>query len=150
MPTARPRNARIARSQRAVRVYQLPGAIVPSRRLPSAGIPPATPVEPWPAPPTISVDTKKKELVGDFKNAGHELRPKGQPKPVRVRDSVLPKLGRVATYGVFDTANFAIESLRRWWVELGHPRYSDAKWLLITADCGGSNGARVRLLKTKL
>jgi len=114
--------------------------------------------------PAISVDTKK-ELVGDFKNAGRELRPKGQPEPVRVHDFVLPDLGKVAPYGVYDiaantgwinlgvtsdTAAFAVESIRRWWHELGQPRYPEAKRLLITADCGGSTGARVRLWKTEL
>ena len=115
--------------------------------------------------PTISVDTKKKELVGDFKNAGRELRPKGDPQPVRVHDFMLPELGKVAPYGVYDiaanagwinlgitsdTAAFAVESIRRWWQELGQLRYQDAKRILITADCGGSNGARVRLWKTEL
>jgi hypothetical protein len=115
--------------------------------------------------PAISVDTKKKELVGDFKNGGRELRPKGQPEPVRVHDFAVPELGKVAPYGVYDiaantgwinlgitsdTATFAVESIRRWWHELGHARYPDAERLLITADCGGSNGARVRLWKTEL
>jgi transposase len=115
--------------------------------------------------PTISVDTKKKELVGDFKNGGRELRPKGDPEPVRVHDFVIPELGKVAPYGVYDiaansgwinlgitsdTAAFAVESIRRWWHELGRSRYPDADRLLITADCGGSNGARVRLWKTEL
>jgi DDE family transposase len=115
--------------------------------------------------PAISVDTKKKELVGDFKNAGRELRPKGQPEPVRVHDFALPELGKVAPYGVYDiaantgwvnlgitsdTAAFAVESIRRWWHELGQARYAGAERLLITADCGGSNGARVRLWKTEL
>ena len=115
--------------------------------------------------PTISVDTKKKELVGDFKNGGRELRPKGDPEPVRVHDFAIPGLGKVAPYGVYDmaantgwinlgithdTAAFAVESIRRWWQELGETRYPQAKQLLITADCGGSNGARVRLWKTEL
>ena len=115
--------------------------------------------------PTISVDTKKKELVGDFKNGGRELRPKGEPEPVRVHDFAIPELGKVAPYGVYDiaanagwinlginhdTAAFAVESIRRWWKELGQARYHQAKRLLITADCGGSNGARVRLWKTEL
>jgi hypothetical protein len=115
--------------------------------------------------PTISVDTKKKELVGDFKNGGRELRPKGEPEPVRVHDFVIPELGKVAPYGVYDiaanagwinlginhdTAAFAVESIRRWWQQLGQARYDQAKRLLITADCGGSNGARVRLWKTEL
>ncbi len=115
--------------------------------------------------PTISVDTKKKELVGDFKNGGRELRPKGDPEPVRVHDFMIPELGKVAPYGVYDiaanagwinlgitsdTAAFAVESIRRWWLELGQSRYPSAKRILITADCGGSNGARVRLWKTEL
>jgi hypothetical protein len=115
--------------------------------------------------PTISVDTKKKELVGDFKNGGRELRPKGEPEPVRVHDFAIPELGKVAPYGVYDiaanagwinlginhdTAAFAVESIRRWWKELGQARYHQAKRLLITADCGGSNGVRVRLWKTEL
>ena len=115
--------------------------------------------------PAISVDTKKKELVGDFKNAGRELRPRGQPEPVRVHDFMLPELGKVAPYGVYDiaantgwvnlgitsdTAAFAVESIRRWWHDLGCARYPAGTRLLITADCGGSNGARVRLWKTEL
>jgi transposase len=115
--------------------------------------------------PTISVDTKKKELVGDFKNGGRELRPKGDPEPVRVHDFKIPELGKVAPYGVYDmaanagwvsigidhdTAAFAVESIRRWWHEVGLPRYPGAKRLLITADCGGSNGVRVRLWKHEL
>jgi hypothetical protein len=115
--------------------------------------------------PAISVDTKKKELVGDFKNGGRELRPKGQPEPVRVHDFAIPELGKVVPYGVYDiaanagwvnlginhdTAAFAVESIRRWWHELGAARYPTATRLLITADCGGSNGARVRLWKREL
>jgi hypothetical protein len=115
--------------------------------------------------PAISVDTKKKELVGDFKNAGRELRPKGQPEPVRVHDFKIPELGRAAPYGVYDiagntgwvtvgidhdTASFAVNAIRRWWLEMGRARYPDAKTLLITADCGGSNGVRVRLCKREL
>jgi hypothetical protein len=115
--------------------------------------------------PTILVDTKKKELVGDFKNGGRELRPKGDPEPVRVHHFAIPGLGKVAPYGVYDiaansgwinlgithdTAAFAVESIRRWWQKLGQARYPQAQQLLITADCGGSNGARVRLWKTEL
>jgi hypothetical protein len=115
--------------------------------------------------PAISVDTKKKELVGDFKNAGRELRPKGQPEPVRVHDFKIPELGRAAPYGIYgiagntgwvsvgidhDTASFAVNAIRRWWLEMGRARYPDAKALLITADCGGSNGVRVRLWKREL
>jgi Rhodopirellula transposase DDE domain len=113
----------------------------------------------------ISVDTKKKELVGDFKNGGRELRPKGDPEPVRVHDFKIPELGKVAPYGVYDitnnsgwvnvgidhdTAAFAVESIRRWWDVLGKSRYPGSTSLLITADCGGSNGARVRLWKREL
>jgi Rhodopirellula transposase DDE domain len=106
--------------------------------------------------PAISVDTKKKELVGDFKNAGRELRRQGQPEPVRVHDFKIPELGKVAPYGVYDiaanhgwvsvgidadTGAFAVESIRRWWQKLGQARYPGARCLTITADCGGSNGA---------
>ena len=112
--------------------------------------------------PAISVDTKKKELVGDFKNGGRELRRKGEPEPVRVHDFEIKGLGKVAPYGVYDiaanqgwvsvgidadTAAFAVESIRRWWQRLGKARYPYAARLLITADCGGSNGARVHLWK---
>ena len=115
--------------------------------------------------PAISVDTKKKELVGDFKNAGRELRPQGQPEPVRVHDFKIPELGKVAPYGVYDiaanhawvsvgidadTGAFAVESIRRWWQKLGQARYPDATCLTITADGGGSNGARVKLWKREL
>jgi DDE family transposase len=115
--------------------------------------------------PAISVDTKKKELVGDFKNNGRELRPKGDPEPVRVHDFKLPELGKVAPYGVYDiaandgwvsvgisadTGAFAVESIRRWWYKLGQARYPDATCLTITADCGGSNGPQVKLWKREL
>jgi len=115
--------------------------------------------------PVISVDTKKKELVGDFRNGGRELRPKGQPEPVRVHDFVIPEFGKAVPYGVYDlaanagwvnvgishdTAAFAVESIRRWWHELGAARYPNATRLLITADCGGSNGARLRLWKREV
>jgi Rhodopirellula transposase DDE domain len=115
--------------------------------------------------PVISVDTKKKELVGDFKNGGRELRPKGQPEPVRVHDFPIPGLGKAVPYGIYDvagnvgwvnlgishdTAAFAVESIRRWWYELGAKRYPTATRLLINADCGGSNGVRVRLWKKEL
>jgi hypothetical protein len=115
--------------------------------------------------PAISVDTKKKELVGDFKNAGREYRPKGQPEPVRVHDFLIPELGRAAPYGVYDiadnagwvslgidhdTASFAVNAIRRWWRAMGRARYRHATQLLVTADCGGSNGARVRLWKREL
>ena len=115
--------------------------------------------------PAISVDTKKKELVGDFKNNGRELRPKGEPEPVRVHDFKIPELGKVAPYGIYDiaanhgwvsvgidadTGAFAVESIRRWWYNLGRPRYPDATCLTITADCGGSNGPKVKLWKREL
>ena len=115
--------------------------------------------------PAISVDTKKKELVGDFKNAGRELRRQGDPEPVRVHDFELPEFGKVAPYGVYDiaanhgwvsvgidadTAAFAVESIRRWWQKLGQARYPNATRLVITADCGGSNGSRVKLWKREL
>ena len=115
--------------------------------------------------PAISVDTKKKELVGDFKNGGREYRPKGQLEPVRVHDFIIPELGWAAPYGVYDiadnagwvsvgidkdTASFAVNSIRRWWQTMGRARYPHATKLLITADCGGSNGVRVRLWKRKL
>ena len=115
--------------------------------------------------PVISVDTKKKELVGDFKNGGRELRPKGQPEPVQVHDFPIAGLGKAVPYGIYDvadnvgwvnlgirhdTASFAVESIRRWWYELGAKRYPTATRLLINADCGGSNGARLRLWKKEL
>jgi DNA-binding phage protein len=115
--------------------------------------------------PVISVDTKKKELVGDFKNAGRELRPAGRPEPVRVHDFRIPELGRAVPYGVYDiagntgwvsvgidhdTASFAVNTIRSWWRTMGCQRYPGASTLLITADCGGSNGARVRLWKREL
>jgi hypothetical protein len=115
--------------------------------------------------PVISVDTKKKELVGNFKNQGRELRPKGNPEQVRVHDFVIPELGRAAPYGVYDvtqnmgwvsvgvdhdTAAFAAQSIRRWWDSMGTSAYPQARKLLITADSGGSNGVRVRLWKLEL
>ena len=115
--------------------------------------------------PVISVDTKKKELVGDFKNGGRELRPKGQPEKVRVHDFIDPELGRATPYGIYDlgrnsgwvsvgmdhdTAEFAVETIRRWWRTMGRPAYPQATRLLITADAGGSNGSRLRLWKVEL
>lgn len=112
--------------------------------------------------PVVSVDAKKKELVGDFKNAGREWRPQGEPEQVRVYDFPIPELGRAPPYGVYDlgrntgwvnvgidhnTAAFAVESIRRWWKEVGRQQYPQAKRLLISADGGGSNGSRVRLWK---
>jgi len=115
--------------------------------------------------PVISVDTKKKELVGDFKAVGAELRPQGSPIPVRVHDFKDKELGKAIPYGVYDlaqdsgwvsvgvnhdTAAFAVESIRSWWQQLGKARYPEAATLTITADCGGSNGNRTRLWKTEL
>ncbi len=115
--------------------------------------------------PVISVDTKKKELVGDFKNGGREWQPEGRPEEVRMHDFALPALGRVSPYGVYDlaanagwisvgidhdTAEFAVATIRRWWAGAGRARYPAARRLLITADGGGSNGARVRLWKWAL
>jgi transposase len=115
--------------------------------------------------PVISVDTKKKELVGDFKNGGRELRPKGDPEKVRVHDFIDKDLGRATPYGIYDiarnsgwvsggvdhdTAEFAVQSIRRWWRSMGQQSYPRAKRLLITADCGGSNGSRLRLWKWEL
>jgi hypothetical protein len=115
--------------------------------------------------PVISVDTKKKELVGDFKNAGREWRPKGAPELVRVHDFKDKQLGKAIPYGVYDiaanqghvsvgidhdTAQFAVNSIRSWWRHLGLKLYPDAERLQITADCGGSNGNRVRLWKVEL
>lgn len=115
--------------------------------------------------PVISVDTKKKELVGDFKNGGRELRPKGEPEKVRVHDFVIPELGRAIPYGVYDlaansgwvsvgvdhdTSTFAVEAVRRWWKSMGSERYPQARRLLITADGGGSNGSRAHLWKVEL
>ena len=115
--------------------------------------------------PVISVDTKKKELVGEFKNAGQEWRPHGNPELVNGHDFPDPELGKVSPYGVYDqganvgwvsvgtdhdTAEFAVESIHRWWDKMGRSRYPDATKLLITADCGGSNGYRVRLWKVAL
>jgi hypothetical protein len=115
--------------------------------------------------PVVSVDTKKKELVGDFKNSGKEWHPKGAPERVRVHDFLDKRLGKVNPYGVYDptanvgwvsvgvdhdTAEFAVETLRRWWEKMGRARYPQATELLITADGGGSNGTRVRLWKVAL
>lgn len=115
--------------------------------------------------PVISVDTKKKELVGDFKNSGREWHPKGQPETVRVHDFIIPEMGRANPYGVYDlahnrgwvsvgtdhdTAAFAVSTIRRWWAGMGAALYPKAKRLLITADGGGSNGSRNRLWKREL
>jgi hypothetical protein len=115
--------------------------------------------------PVISVDTKKKELVGTFKNGGREWQPKGQPEEVRVHDFLQQAEGRATPYGVYDlgrnagwvnvgidhdTATFAVESIRRWWLGAGQARYPHTHRLLITADGGGSNGTRLRLWKYEL
>lgn len=115
--------------------------------------------------PVISVDTKKKELVGRYKNAGKEWMPQGAPEPVKVHDFVDAELGRANPYGVYDvarnagwvsvgtdhdTASFAVATIRRWWQAMGQPLYPAAKELLIMADGGGSNGSRVRLWKLEL
>ena len=114
--------------------------------------------------PVISVDTKKKELVGDFKNGGREWRPKGEPELVRTHDFKDKELGKAVPYGVYDlgsdegwvqvgvdhdTAQFAVNSIRGWWEHLGRQRYPDATTLTITAACGGSNGNRTRLSKVE-
>lgn len=115
--------------------------------------------------PAISVDTKKKELVGDFKNGGREWHARGEPEEVRVHDFMDQTLGKAIPYGVYDmlhdqgwgnvgighdTAQFAVHSIRRWWIEMGQERFPKARELLITADGGGSNGHRSRLWKVSL
>lgn len=115
--------------------------------------------------PVISVDTKKKELVGEFKNGGREWRPKGSPERVNVHDFPTMGDGKAVPYGVYDithnegwvnvgiskdTAAFAVESIRQWWWTMGHERHPNATELMITADCGGSNGYRTRLWKLEL
>ena len=115
--------------------------------------------------PVISVDTKKKELIGNFRASGREWEPKGEPTKTNVHDFVDKELGKVAPYGVYDiaanagwvnvgtdadTGQFAVESIRRWWNTIGTDTYPTATRLLITADSGGSNGSRLRLWKTEL
>lgn len=115
--------------------------------------------------PVISVDAKKKELVGPFKNGGREWQPKGQPEEVNIHDFVDRELGKALPYGVYDvtnnegwvsvgidhdTAQFAAQAIKRWWETMGRRRYPDARELLITPDGGGSNGSRCRLWKTGL
>jgi hypothetical protein len=115
--------------------------------------------------PVISVDTKKKELVGRFKNGGREWRPQGEPEKVQVHDFVDAELGRASPYGVYDigadegwvsvdtehdTSAFAVQTIRRWWFSMGRARYPKARELTITADGGSSNGYRVRLWKLEL
>jgi hypothetical protein len=115
--------------------------------------------------PVISVDTKKKEIVGNFKNAGREYRKKGDPVEVNMHDFPDKQEGKVAPYGVYDigknkgwvgvgitsdTAEFAVNTIRSWWLKMGKKDYPNATKLMITADCGGSNGYRVRLWKWEL
>jgi hypothetical protein len=115
--------------------------------------------------PVISVDTKKKELVGDFKNGGREWRPQGEPEEVRMHDFLVKELGRAVPYGIYDlaanagwvsvgmdhdTAAFAVQTIRRWWQDVGAARYPGARHLTITADGGGSNASRSRLWKREL
>jgi hypothetical protein len=115
--------------------------------------------------PVISVDTKKKENVGNFKNAGSDYRPDGHPDEVRVHDFVDKDKGKAVPFGVYDigtntayvsvgidhdTAEFAVNSIRAWWYSMGQARYPNAKHLMITADGGGSNGSRVRLWKREI
>ena len=114
---------------------------------------------------TISVDTKKKENIGNYSNKGKEYQPKGKPGEVKVYDFIDKKKGKVSPYGIYDmgrnegfvnvgiskdTAEFAVESIRKWWYKMGKPIYENTPALLITADCGGSNGYRVRLWKVEL
>ena len=115
--------------------------------------------------PVISVDAKKKELVGPYDNSGREWQPQGQPEKVNVHDFPDPQLGKAIPYGIYDvgrnlgwvnvgcdhdTASFAVESIRRWWIQMGNALYKKAKQVLICADSGGSNGSRVRLWKVEL
>ncbi len=150
-PASQPQDARRCqppRPQRSVRAYQHQGKSIPGRR--AAG---------------DLCRHEEKELVGDFKNGCRELRPKGQPEPVRVHDFAIPELGKAVPYGIYDvsanagfvnvgisadTGEFSVASIRRWWREIGAPRYPEAKQMLINADCGGSNGARLRLWKREL
>jgi hypothetical protein len=115
--------------------------------------------------PVVSVDTKKKELIGNFRNNGRELRPKGDPELVNMHDFIDPKLKRAVPYGVYDitknvgwvsvgtdhdTATFAVNTIRHWWRAMGKKSYTHATRLMVTADGGGSNGYRVRLWKVEL
>src|SRR4051812_40285333 len=142
-----PRGHKPPRPRRPIRIHQRAGEGLADRR------------------PAGDLVRHEEERARDVKNGGRELRPKGQPEAVRVHDFALPELGKVAPYGVYDiaanagwvnlgidhdTAAFAVESLRHWWRDLGRPRYPTATRLLITADCGGSNGVRVRLWKREL
>ena len=115
--------------------------------------------------PVISVDTKKKENIGNFKNSGQEYHKKGKPEKVNVYDFIDKEKGKVSPYGIYDldknkgwvsigisadTAKFAVNSIRAWWYDSGKETYKNSKEILITADCGGSNGYRVRLWKVEL
>jgi len=115
--------------------------------------------------PVISVDTKKKEFIGNFKNSGREYRPRGNPRHVLDHDFMIRELGKIAPYGVYnvnknlgfvnvgvshDTSEFAVESISRWWETVGKRTFPDAKCLYVTADCGGSNGYRVKMWKYQL
>jgi Rhodopirellula transposase DDE domain len=115
--------------------------------------------------PLISIDTKKKELIGDYKNGGKELAPTGQPILVNTHDFIDEELGKAIPYGIYDvgrdegwvsvgisadTAQFAVAAIKAWWSHLGRKRYATAKTLTVTADCGGSNSYRTRLWKTEL
>jgi hypothetical protein len=115
--------------------------------------------------PTISVDTKKKENIGNYRTNGREYHPKGEPEKVKVYDFIDKKKGKVAPYGIYDmgrnegfvnvgiskdTAQFAVHSIRKWWYKMGQAIYADSDALLITADCGGSNGNRNKLWKVEL
>jgi hypothetical protein len=115
--------------------------------------------------PVISVDTKKKELVGEYSNGGKEYQPTGAPTRTKVHDFIDPEMGKAIPYGVYDvaadegwvsvgddadTAGFAVATIGRWWAQMGHGRYPDATTLLVCADAGGSNGYRVRAWKVEL
>ena len=115
--------------------------------------------------PVISVDTKKKELIGNFKNGGSDYRPKGEPLGVNVHDFKDKELGKVVPHGIYDptanagwvslgithdTAEFAVQSIHTWLTRIGRPRYASMRELMITADCGGSNSVRARLWKVEL
>ena len=115
--------------------------------------------------PVISVDAKKKELVGEYSNAGREFQPKGTPTRTKVHDFIDPEMGKAIPYGVYDlgadegwvsvgddadTAGFAVATISRWWAQMGRLRYPDATRLLVCADAGGSNGYRIRAWKVEL
>jgi hypothetical protein len=115
--------------------------------------------------PVISVDAKKKELIGEYANAGQEYQPTGKPTRTKVHDFIDPEMGKAIPYGVYDlgadegwvsvgddadTAGFAVATIGRWWAQMGRPRYPDATQLLICADAGGSNGYRIRAWKVEL